>query len=78
LAAFVQEVAEPWSTGVDSMLNLVLLIDGATMASMTQREQGIFQVCICINMHTHTHTHTKYVAHECVVIVVLKKKRNEQ
>jgi hypothetical protein len=61
LGAFVQEVAEPWSTGVDSMLNLVLLIDGATMASMTQREQGIFQVSICIgiNLHTQTHMHTK-------------------
>jgi len=41
-----QEGAEASSKGVESQLNLVLLIDGATQASMKMREQGIFEAVV--------------------------------
>lgn len=41
-----QESAAPVSEGVESQLNLVLLIDGATQASMKTREQGIFEAAV--------------------------------
>jgi len=41
-----QEGGAPVSEGVESQLNLVLLIDGATHRSMTKREQGIFEAAV--------------------------------
>jgi hypothetical protein len=41
-----QEGAAPVSEGVESQLNLVLLIDGATQSTMSKREQGIFEAAV--------------------------------
>lgn len=41
-----QEGAAHVSEGVESQLNLVLLIDGATQSTMSKREQGIFEAAV--------------------------------